>query len=306
MDTLRYLYLPLAMLGINAILAVSLQLIIGGAGILSLGHATFFAIGAYSYGVYGLLSHSIAFLPIPFHLLLGIIFSCGIAGIFGFLIALPCLRLHGDYLAMATLGFGQILSTIFKNISYVGGASGFKISSEHILLSQGPLLIVIWITFLFVLMFISRLYETGMGYAIFAIRDSEIAARCLGVNSKRISLWTFVIGSTFSGLAGVFYAQVMQFVSPIDATFVKSVEIVLAVVIGGLYSVKGALIGVFLLLAPLEALRFVETAWIKDNRMLIYGLLVIVFILIMPNGLYDFYQTRVKPFWKQKFFEKAS
>jgi branched-chain amino acid transport system permease protein len=256
-----------------------LQLILGGAGLLSLGHAAFYAVGGYSAAAFTVYAAPALGITQPFVMML---LSLGVGAISamlaGLLVAVPCLRLQGDYLAMATLGFAEILGTALKNIEAVGGTRGFtgipKLSS---LLWVFVVLALVW-------WMLHRFRRTGLGMAIQATRDDEIAARSLGINTYSSKLSAFVIGSAIAGLAGALYVHALQFISPDEADFSRSVIIVLAVVIGGMTSLFGSVLGALILVAVPEVLRFAPEA-IREQRMIYFALIVIFVMLFSPKGL---------------------
>jgi branched-chain amino acid transport system permease protein len=276
---LEYSVLPLILFGITAIQALGLQLILGGAGLLSLGHAAFYAVGGYSAAAFTVYAAPALGLTQPFVvMLLALGVGAVSAMLAGFIVAVPCLRLQGDYLAMATLGFAEILGTALKNIDAVGGTRGFsgipKLSS----------LVWVFVVLGLVWIMIARLQKTGLGMAIQATRDDEIAARSLGINTYSSKLSAFVIGSSIAGLAGALYVHALQFISPDEADFSRSVIIVLAVVIGGMTSLSGSVLGALILVAVPEVLRFAPEA-IREQRMIYFALIVIFVMLFSPKGL---------------------
>jgi branched-chain amino acid transport system permease protein len=278
-DFFQYLSFPLILFGIVAIQAMSLQLILGGAGLLSLGHAAYFAIGAYASGVFTQFIAPQMGIAHPALLLGGgIIVAMLTAGLAGLAVVLPCLRLHGDYLAMATLGFGEIVSTIFQNIEVLGGTRGFKDVAKL----TSPF--IIWCGVVIVAIFLLRLYKSGLGLAILATRDDEIAARSLGISTVRAKSWAFVIGASLAGLAGSFHVHTLQLIAPTEAGFLRSVEIALAVVIGGMFRISGSLFGAFILVCVPELLRFAPDV-LAQNRMLIFAVVVILIMIFNPQGL---------------------
>lgn len=282
----QYLTLPFTLFGIFAMMSMSLQLILGGAGLLSLGHAAYFAVGGYASGVFTLFIAPELGLTNPLLLLLGGLFFGAIsAALAGLLVAIPCLRLSGDYLAMATLGFGEIVSTIFKNIEAVGGTRGFK----DIPKLASPL--TIWIAVIVMALFLKRFYKSGMGFAILATRDDEVAARSVGISTRFAKTMAFTLGSGLAGIAGSFYAHTLQIMTPDAAAFIQSVEIVLAVVIGGMFTLWGSFLGAFILVAVPELLRFGPPI-ISENRMLFFALIVIVLMIVNPKGLSAFLSNR--------------
>jgi branched-chain amino acid transport system permease protein len=281
-DVLSYLSLPLTMLAIFGIQALSLQLILGGAGLLSFGHAAYFAVGGYvaaAVSVFALPALGLDPSTSPlFSLFVAALAGLLASGLTGFLVALPCLRLQGDYLAMATLGFGEIVVTVLKNVDAVGGTRGFK----DIPKLTHPL--ALWLTLAAVVVFLHRLYASPLGFAIRATRDDEIASRSLGISTNRSKVLAFSIGTGLSGLAGAFHAHALQFISPDAASFDRSVEILLAVVLGGMFSLRGSLLGAFLLVALPEVLRFATPA-IAEKRVLFFSLAVILLMILNPKGL---------------------
>lgn len=276
---LEYSILPLILFGITAIQALGLQLILGGAGLLSLGHAAFYAVGGYSAAAFSVYAGPALGLNDPTLLmLLSLVVGALSALAAGFLVAVPCLRLQGDYLAMATLGFAEILGTALKNIDAVGGTRGFTGIPK---LSSLP-----WVFVVLALVWwaLARFRRTGLGMAIQATRDDEIAARSLGISTYSAKLSAFVIGSAIAGIAGALYVHALQFISPDEADFSRSVIIVLAVVIGGMTSLFGSVLGALILVAVPEVLRFAPEA-IREQRMIYFALIVIVVMLFSPKGL---------------------
>lgn len=278
-EIFEYLSLPFMFFGIYAIQAMSLQLILGGAGLLSLGHAAYFAVGGYASGVFSVfIAPKLGIEDPTLMLVMGVCFGACMAALAGFLVAIPCLRLQGDYLAIATLGFGEIVSNIFKNIEVLGGTRGFK----DIPKLSSP--VSIWIFVILTFLFLKRLYRSGLGFSILSTRDDEIAARSVGISTHKSKVYAFVLGSMLAGVAGACYAHTLQLMSPDTSDFTQSVEIVLAVVMGGMFSIWGSVLGALILVALPEVLRFAP-AMIADNRMLIFALIVIVLMIINPKGL---------------------
>lgn len=288
-DILQFATLPVTLFGIFAMMAMSLQLILGGAGLLSLGHAAYFAVGGYASGAFAVFAAPLLGITNPLLLLvLGVATGAIAAAIAGAIVAVPCLRLSGDYLAMATLGFGEIVSTIFKNLEVVGGTRGFK----DIPKLGSPL--SIWVGVVIMAVVLKRFYKSGLGYSVLATRDDEIAARSVGIATHRSKMLAFVIGSALAGVAGAFYAHTLQIMTPDNAAFSASVEIVLAVVIGGMYSLWGSLLGAFILIVVPEILRFAPDS-VSENRMLFFSLIVIVLMIVRPKGLSSLFANAFKP-----------
>jgi branched-chain amino acid transport system permease protein len=307
-DFLNYSQLPFIMFCILAIQAMSLQIVLGGTGLLSLGHAAFYTVGGYTSAMFtvflapklGIENHTLL-------LLIACIVGMVSASIAGLIVAIPCLKLRGDYLAMATLGVGEIVATIFKNLDFVGGTRGFK----DIPKLGSPLLI--FIIMLVIAAFIIRFYKTNLGFAVRATRDDEISAKSLGINIYKTKLISFLIGTSLAGLAGVFYSHTLQFISPDEAGFYNSVVLVLAVVIGGMYSVFGSIFGAFIIVVVPEILRFIPQTVnpylfkmvekgllhqsfipifdsIFANRTLVFSVLVIIIMLLNPKGVASLFE----------------
>lgn len=264
-------YLQIVVLiGINVILAASLNLINGVTGQFSLGHAGFLAVGAYVSAFTSLtlgLSSSLA-LPLP--LLTG-----GLAAaLAGLAVGVPTLRLRGDYLAIATLGFGEIIRVIILNTDAVGAARG--LGGIPILAGFGAVfgcaalcLVMLW-----------RLVYSPRGSAFFAIREDEVAAAAMGIDTTRYKILAFTIGAFWAGVAGGLLAHFIGYLHTNSFTFLRSVEIVVMVVLGGLGSLTGCVLAAAILTILPEALRFGA-----EYRMVIYALLLIAIMLTRPSGL---------------------
>lgn len=256
----------LGVVGINIILTTSLNLINGITGQLSIGHAGFMAVGAYTAGI----------LSMHFQtpLVVNILAAFAAAAIVGVLIGLPTLRLRGDYLAIATLGFGEIIRVVIQNLKITGGAFGL-IGIEwidnffYIEIVAIVSVIIIW-----------RIVNSAPGRALVAIREDEIAAETMGINTTAYKVMAFAIGSAFAGVAGALFAHRMAFISPSDFTFLKSIDVLVMVVLGGLGSLTGAIISAVSLSLLPEFLRVID-----EWRMVIYPLLLVVVMLFRPQGL---------------------
>ena len=209
-------------IGINVIMAVSLNLINGYTGQFSLGHAGFMAVGAYV----GVVLTTFFHLPFAVALLAG----GAAAGFLGFLVGIPTLRLRGDYLAIATLGMSEIIRISIMNIDYVGGAAGFKGIPHHTTFA--------WVFFimLFSLFFIKNFVNSTDGRACLAIRENEVAAESMGVNTTKYKVMAFTIGAAFAGVAGGLFAHSFYLISPNSFTFMQSFNYLIMVVMGGLGS----------------------------------------------------------------------
>jgi len=288
----NYLNLPLSLFGIVAIEVMGLQLILGGAGLLTLGHTAFFAIGGYASAAFVMFLAPPLGIANPFLLLtLGMAFGAVCAGISSAIVAIPCLRLRGDYLAVATMGLGQIAENILNNIPQFGGASGFT-NIPHL-----SSLWIIWLLVLGVGIFLARFYKTGIGHAVLCSRDDEIVARCFGMSPERSKFIAFLVGNMLTGIAGSLYVHTFQFMGPTAAGFQKSVEILLAVVIGGMYSLWGSLLGAAILVIIPELLRFIPHSItggldMLANSMLLFSLIVLVILKVKPSGVSSFILVR--------------
>ncbi len=265
-------------IGINIILAVSLHLIIGITGQFSIGHAGFLAVGAYASAIITMKLE----LPFFFALLAGGI----IAALVGMVIGIPSLRLKGDYLAIATLGFGEIVRIVFLNIDYIGGASGMLVSN----LTTWP-----WLfgCMLLTIIVIRNFTNSTHGRACISIREDETAADSMGINTTYYKVAAFVIGSFFAGIAGGLYAHNFYIIQPSTFGFLRSFDILIFVVLGGLGSMSGAVIAaIFLTFISSFLSDYPET------RMLFYSLVLIVMMVYRPQGLMG--TKEITSFFKRK------
>jgi branched-chain amino acid transport system permease protein len=265
-------------MAINIILAVSLHLIIGITGQFSIGHAGFFAVGAYASAIMTMKLQ----MPFALALLVG-----GVAAaVAGLLIGIPSLRLKGDYLAIATLGFGEIVRIILLNVDYVGGASGMTVTH----LTTWP-----WVfaCLLITIIVIANFTNSTHGRACISIREDEIAADSMGINTTYYKVVAFVIGSFFAGIAGCLYAHHFYIIQPTNFGFLKSFDILIFVVLGGLGSMSGAVIAAILLT--------IVSTFLQDypeTRMIIYSLVLILVMLYRPKGLLG--TRELTSFFKQR------
>jgi branched-chain amino acid transport system permease protein len=258
--------------GINAILAISVNTITGITGQLSLGQAGFMAIGAYACIGFTL----DAALPLPLSILLAsLLTACT-----GFLIGFPTLKLTGDYLAIVTLGFGEIIRVILTNLRAVtGGANGRRITIIAMLQSDISFLTVTC-SLAAIIILLQNFLRSTYGRAIMAVREDEIAANANGISVFRYKMVGFVIASFIAGIGGCLYAMVIGFVKPDIASFTKSIDFLIFVVLGGMGSVTGAVLASYVLTGLQEFLRFLQ-----DYRLLIYPLILIFVMLFRPQGL---------------------
>lgn len=256
----------LVSIGINIILAVSLNLINGFTGQFSIGHAGFMAVGAY------LAAIATVKLALPF--IVALIIGMIAAGMLGLLIGLPTLRLKGDYLAIATLGLGEIIRVAILNINYVGGASGFMGIARETNLTYAFMLALLTI---FV---VKNLINSAPGRACLAIRENEIAAETMGIDTTKYKVLAFTIGAAFAGLAGGLFSHYYYIAHPASFTFMKSFDILTMVVLGGLGSITGSVVGAIVLTFITAAL-----SEYPEWRMIIYSLSLIAMMIYRPQGL---------------------
>lgn len=253
--------------GINIIMVLGLNLITGVTGQLSLGHAGFMSIGAYASAMFSI------HLGVPFWFTL--IVGTAFGGLFGVLLGIPILRLRGDYLAIATLGFAEIVRVVILNTPSLGGALGV-----YGIPPSTNLLITLLLVF-FAIFFMYRLEKSRHGLAIRSIREDEIAAEMMGINISRYKVLSFAIGSAFAGLGGALYAHFLSYINPVDFGFMKSIEQLCMLVLGGMGSIVGAVFGSIVLSTIPELLRFAS-----EYRMVTYGIVLILMMIFRPQGLF--------------------
>ena len=269
--------LNIVLICINIVLAVSLNLITGFTGQFSIGHAGFMAVGAYMSAVFTVK------LGLPFAA--GILAGAAGAAILGFAIGLPTLRLKGDYLAIATLGLGEIIRITILNIPYVGGASGLMGIPRYTTFT--------WAFFAMVLtiFFIKNFVNSSHGRACISIRENEIAAEAMGVDTTKYKVVAFTIGAAFAGVAGGLFSHYFYIAHPASFTFMKSFDILTMVVLGGMGSITGSITAAILLTFISAAL-----ASYPEWRMVIYSLMLIVLMIYRPQGLFGNKEISLKIF----------
>ena len=268
-------------IGISTLLAVSLNVATGYLGQLPLGHAGFMAVGGYA--------AAILWKAMPKNtgaMLLGLLLGGLAAAVFGIAIGIPALRLRGDYLAIITLGFGEIIRVLIINLpSITGGTPGLMSIPKH------STFLVVYATVIVSCVLIHTLMKSRHGRAILAIRENEIAAEASGVNTTFYKVLAFTVSAFFAGVAGALYAGYTGILTPGNFTFMTSVNILVMVVLGGLGSMAGSIIAAAILTAlPLALQSF------SKYRMVIYALLLIVVMIFKPSGLlgrYDFSLSRI-------------
>ena len=272
----------LLQIGYSIILAVSLNLVVGFLGELSLGHAGFMCIGAYL-GTY-ISNLLIPIIPsLPLCLLISMVVSGAVAGLFGLIVGLPALRLRGDYLAIVTLAFGEIVRNICRNLPFFGGAQGLPSSYYTALLSEGkkgiPLFVYAFVVILIMIAVIQNLIRSKHGRAITAIRDNEIAAKAMGINVTYYKLLAFVVSAVFAGVAGVIYGASLSPVSYSAFSYNYSIEILVMVVLGGMGSINGSIVAATLITYINFALKAEFSGDMSAVKNIVYALILVVMVI---------------------------
>jgi branched-chain amino acid transport system permease protein len=286
----------LADAGAFVLLALGLNIVVGFAGLLDLGYAAFFAIGSYAFAMLASPQFGI---HIPFWVMLFV--ASGIAALFGIILGAPTLRLRGDYLAIVTLGFGEIVPQTFLNLSdWTGGPNGIGSLDQPVFfgLKFGfnalPYYYLILALIAVAVLIATNLRESRLGRAWMAIREDELAAAHMGINTTTAKLAAFAIGASFSGLAGCAYASKLQLVSPDQFGFNVSVAVLSMLVLGGMGNIPGVIVG-SLVISSLD--RFILPQLtnllhainiqvdLTNSRFLIYGAILVLTMLFRPEGL---------------------
>ncbi|QUW04743.1 branched-chain amino acid ABC transporter permease [Chloracidobacterium validum] len=310
----------ITLVGISIVLAVSLTLVNGCAGQFSIGHAGFMALGAYAAGA---MTHFFGapFLALldglpawPVHagrLVVSLAVGAVVSGIAGWLVGLPTLRLRGDYLAIVTLGFGEIIRVVLLNIEPTGGALGFTNIAQgpdvpgqlpdqrFALFLEDTMFFWVALATIGTITIVGRLAYSSFGRSLAAVRENEIAAAAMGIDATRAKTTAFVISAALTGVAGGLYAHYDNYLNPSSFTFLRSVEIVTMIVLGGLGSISGAMVGAATLTILPEALRDLTRvlpasvvsalpflANLPDYRMVLYSLLLVGLMIARPQGLF--------------------
>lgn len=288
-----YLLRTIIIVGIYIILALSLNLIIGFAGQLSMGHAAFYAIGAYT--------TALLTVSLGLNFWIAFIMSFIVAGLFGFLLGVPILRLKGDYLAIATIGFGEIVRLVLINGGDITrGPAGIPgIPSPSILgftINDN----IAWYYFIYIMVILTVIFSynllySRLGRGLIAIRDDEIAAEAMGVKPSYLKILVFTFGAALAGIAGSMFASYIHYVNPDSFTYLESVTILMMVVLGGIGSIPGVVVGAVVLAILPEMLRAVDL-----YRFAIYGLLLIIMMIARPQGMISMASLRggKKPSWQ--------
>ncbi len=265
----RSLIIPI---GINIMLAVSLNLVTGFLGELSLGHAGFMSIGAYTAAI---VTTNLRDLPMFVSFILALVLAAVLSAILGVLIGVPVLRLRGDYLAIVTLAFGEIIKSIINVLGITGGAKGL---SKIPLYSDYKNFTLVFIFVMLTIVFISNFVKSRDGRAITAIRDNDIAAESVGIKISKYKVEAFVLAAVFAGIAGALYAHNVGIIKPSTFDYNKSIEILVIVVLGGMGNIVGSIISAIVLTILPELLRGAD-----EFRMLLYSV-VLILMMIFNNS----------------------
>ena len=313
----RYWVRVLDMTLLYVMLALGLNIVVGYAGLLDLGYVAFYAVGAYTYA---LLASPQFGLHLPFWVILPI--GAALSALFGVLLGAPTLRLRGDYLAIVTLGFGEIIRVFLNNldrpVNITNGPQGINlIDPFHVgtwsLAAKHEVLGVhiagvhsyyyVFLAFTLLVVFVSiRLQDSRIGRAWAAIREDEVAAEAMGIDTRRVKLLAFAMGATFGGISGGLFAGFQEFVSPESFSLLESIMILCMIVLGGMGHIPGVILGSLLLVILPEALRYagdVQKALLDrvvvdpaNLRMLLFGIALVVVMLVRPAGLLPSPQRR--------------
>lgn len=262
-------------IGINIILAISLNLIIGITGQFSLGHAGFMSIGAYSAGVIVKMMNGT--LPSVF---VGMFVGIVISAIVALIVATPTLRLKGDYLAIATLGFGEIIRIVIQNMKITNGAAGLVLPK----LIDWPIIFIFLV--LSTLVVVTFTYSAP-GRACISVREDEIASETMGINTTKYKIMAFVIGAIIASVAGTLYATSFYVIKPDIFSFNKSIDILVIVVFGGMGSFTGSFVSALLISILNTSLQS-----FADIRTIIYGALLVLIMIFRPQGLLGKFEFR--------------
>ena len=278
-----YNYQIVILVGINIILAASLNLINGITGQFSIGHAGFYAVGGYTsaslvyYGGTSIRAFTGFLPPIAQNavlLLLGLLAAAVAAGLAGLAVGIPSLRLRGDYLAIVTLGFGEIIRVFILNIDAIGGSRGFSG------IPQLSNFFWVYLVVLLTIVTIRNLIQSSYGRAFVSIRDDEIAAEAMGVDTTRFKVLSFVISSMFAGIAGGLFGHFTMYLHPNSFQFTTSFYIIIMIVVGGLGSIEGSILGAVLVTVSLEVFR-----GFGAFRLVNFAILLILIMIYRPQGL---------------------
>jgi branched-chain amino acid transport system permease protein len=283
---IEYVQRIVLLAGINVILAVGLNLINGTTGQFSIGHAGFMAVGAYGAAFFG-----VKLAPVMQRLVgvtavanalafnVALLIGAALAGIAGLLVGAPSLRLRGDYLAVVTLGFGEIIRISFNNAHFLGAATGyFGDTPAGLPAFTNFFWVYAWAIAIVIL--IRNLTFSQTGRSLAAIREDEIAAEAMATPTTRLKVLAFSLSAASAGIAGGLFAYMQSGIRPEDFRFDKSIDMIVMIIIGGLGSISGAVVGGIFVAVTLELMRDLQ-----QYRLVLYALLLIVIMLVRPEGL---------------------
>src|SRR5438105_972361 len=309
--------------GVFVLLALGLNIVVGYAGLLDLGYAAFFAIGSYTFAILASPQFGI---HISFWLLL--LVAAFVAAMFGVLLGAPTLRLRGDYLAIVTLGFGEIVPRVIRNASkFTGGVNGIVGTDQPKIpavlgfhgysfgLNPVPYYYLMLVIIVITILLIRNLRNSRLGRAWMAVREDEVAAAATGINTVTTKLLAFALGASFSGFAGSYYASKLFIVTPETFSFVVSVTVLLMVVLGGMGNIRGVIVGALVIYA-IQAYVLVQlpgwiasatqaldigflnnvdiSGYVQRSSILIFGVILVVIMLLRPQGLIPSAQRKVE------------
>jgi branched-chain amino acid transport system permease protein len=282
----EYIQRIIMLAGINIILAVSLNLINGTTGQFSIGHAGFMAVGAYGTAYFGVqLAPVVAGLfgagmvGNAFTFNLALLLGAVLAALAGIVVGSPTLRLRGDYLAIVTLGFGEIIRILFNNAQPLGAATGYFGDNPA---GLPPYTTIFWV-YLWAFAIVTMIYNltfSQTGRALTAIREDEVAAEAVGTPTTRLKVTAFTLSAAATGIAGGLFAHMQAGIRPDDFKFERSIDMLVMIIIGGLGSITGAVIGGIFVAVSLELMRD-----LAEYRLILYALLLIVIMILRPQGL---------------------
>ena len=281
-------------IGIGIVMAVSLNLINGYTGQFSLGHAGFMAVGAYVSAVITNQCGDLSMFAANGIFALALLAGGLSAALAGLLVGIPTLRLRGDYLAIVTLGFGEIIRVLLQNMDKVGAARGLSVMHgwTNLFWTFGLAAVTVYV--------VAALVNSTYGRGFMAVHDDEVAAEARGLNTTKYKVTAFVVGAFFAGIAGGLYAHSKQFITPGGFGFMQSITFVVMVILGGMGNTIGVILAAILLTLLPEGLRMLAgiehlagfsanrpLSWLGETRMIIYSLLLIVLMLARPQGLFS-------------------
>lgn len=274
---------------INIILAVSLNLVIGICGQFSLGHAGFMAIGAYSAGVVSKM------IPGYGGMFLGILAGFAISAVAALIVSIPTLRLRGDYLAIATLGFGEIIRILIMNMKITNGAAGLtgipQLTTWPLLYAATVISVIICTNFM----------RSAQGRACIAIREDEIAAEAMGINTTKYKVMAFVVGAILASLAGSLFANYFFVLNPNQFTFNKSIDILVMVVFGGMGSMSASVLAAIVI-----GILNMYLQQFTDIRMIIYGAALVLMMIFRPQGILGSWEISIERWLKKRKMKKEA